>query len=307
MGSTDLKINTFGNRSAWTLVELLVVIAIIGVLTALLLPAVQSARRAAQNTQCLNSLRQIGLAILQYEGVNQRLPSGGHADILPFLEQSPLAVSNQEAIPLLLCPAENRRNLTAMISGRLVMGSNYAYNRGRWVIDQPNETPLDGTHRSEHVKDGLSNTLGGAEVKLETSVVLGATGFDATMPTFPSELSNANGQRFLNSSAGNRLSHTQWFSREIEQTGFTTTFPPNTLVPMTEGDVTYDINVVTTSVPFGSQTRRMAAITARSWHGPWVNTLFLDGHTRPVSNAIPVKLWRSLSTPSSRELMDTIP
>jgi prepilin-type N-terminal cleavage/methylation domain-containing protein/prepilin-type processing-associated H-X9-DG protein len=61
----------------FTLVELLVVIAIIGVLVALLLPAVQAAREAARNSQCKNSLKQIGLAMLNYESAKKEFPSGG--------------------------------------------------------------------------------------------------------------------------------------------------------------------------------------------------------------------------------------
>jgi len=82
----------------FTLVELLVVIAIIGVLVALLLPAVQSAREASRRTKCQNQLRQIGLALHNYHDTLQTLPAGAltsnetswHVFVLPFMEQTPL-------------------------------------------------------------------------------------------------------------------------------------------------------------------------------------------------------------------------
>src|SRR5947199_8441440 len=86
-------------RSAFTLVELLVVIAIIGVLVALLLPAVQQAREAARRSQCSSQLKQLGLAVHNFEDVNKVLvPSrmdnyGGvtwAVFILPYLEQDNL-------------------------------------------------------------------------------------------------------------------------------------------------------------------------------------------------------------------------
>jgi prepilin-type N-terminal cleavage/methylation domain-containing protein/prepilin-type processing-associated H-X9-DG protein len=119
-------------RRAFSLVELLVVVWIIAILIALLIPAVQKVRTAAANTQCVNNLRQIGLALHEHHDVRGYYPSalgepaldgyGWMVSILPFIEREPLYKdfcstdwnvfkdATATVIPLYLCPLDPREN-----------------------------------------------------------------------------------------------------------------------------------------------------------------------------------------------------
>lgn len=110
-------------RDAFTLVELLVVIAIIGILVGLLLPAVQAAREAARRMQCSNNVKQIGLAVHNFESASKKLPHSGQCDstgsnsttymihstatlLLPYIEQNAVySMFNHDADPRVIYSA----------------------------------------------------------------------------------------------------------------------------------------------------------------------------------------------------------
>jgi prepilin-type N-terminal cleavage/methylation domain-containing protein/prepilin-type processing-associated H-X9-DG protein len=127
---------TVGLRSAFTLIELLVVIAIIGVLVALLLPAVQAARESAHRTSCQNNLKQIGLALTDHHDAKKGFPAGYQASvtyhegatdttpgwgwatcILPYMEEENLYKSMNLQLPVE--HAQNARAIRTMVSAYL--------------------------------------------------------------------------------------------------------------------------------------------------------------------------------------------
>ncbi|HEV7279945.1 MAG TPA: DUF1559 domain-containing protein [Pirellulaceae bacterium] len=202
------------SRHAFTLVELLVVIAIIGVLVALLLPAVQAAREAANRMSCSNNLKQIGLAFHNYHDTNKVLPRFGYqvdgisfyqaagpfVKILPFIEQNaifeawnfnrdwhagtaaPAATNNnphrQAKIVSFVCPSDRRFPVATD------PGMNYGVMAGFTHNFYTSPTTANGMFNRNldlgfaETFDGLSNTILAAEMLKGDAVLANLTDSD---------------------------------------------------------------------------------------------------------------------------------
>ncbi|MEX2307026.1 MAG: DUF1559 domain-containing protein [Pirellulales bacterium] len=220
-------------RRGVTLIELLVVIAIIAILMAFLLPAVQAARESGRRVSCQNNLRQVALAVQNYETAHRVYPPSAlftpgtaivtnnqswsiHGRILPYLEEESafVRVNLDEAwdaqlnsgvptmrIATYTCPTEVNDIVRVDASGRpLIYPHTYGFNFGTWKVWGPaTNTGGDGSFyvnsrlRPAHFTDGLSRTLCVAEVKAFTSYFRNTSDPGATVPDSPTDIAGIAG------------------------------------------------------------------------------------------------------------------
>ena len=142
------KMGGGGRISAFTLVELLVVIAIIGILIALLLPAVQAAREAARRMQCTNNVKQIGLAMHTYHDAHKSLPPGNiHLDWMNGLHDAGNVPCGMWGWPLFLLPFAEQQALYSQFD---FTHRAYAYGNGYpWTPHTSDRDPCGDVENQE--------------------------------------------------------------------------------------------------------------------------------------------------------------
>jgi len=311
-------------RRAFTLIEVLVVVGIIGVLTGLLLPAVQAARESGRRLQCVANLRQIGVAMHAYNAVHDMFPPGdlmngrgvGFSDnhlsellyLLPHLEQGPLYNAFNMSFATVEWPSsptfQNRTVRNTRLSvflcpsdGEPRLLNSYRFNRGR--LDPRPLHRFDGPFsfavlpRPAAITDGLSNTAFVSErIAGSFQGVAGHPPQDIQVPLSPIFKSD---DQIIEDCM--RRSVAFWFKpagRYWHVGGFAYghynhNAPPN------------DPRPSCAAISEDGDSYGGGLSPPRSYHSGGVNVLHGDGHVAAATNSIDVRVWKSLGTYNSSD------
>ena len=308
-------VSSHTKRNAFTLVELLVVIAIIGILIALLLPAVQAAREAARRMQCSSNLKQIGVAMHSYHGAHGTLPPGGYSCcwaswpvfLMPYLEHQAeydmyvfegTYSANQYWTPMnarvcekmyscYTCPSD----LSAY--GEKIFGDDRTPTRHNYAVNYGNTGFVHGTNYSPKGAEprvGAGIEFGGAPFTSS-----GWVGIEAITYEFRDITDGLSGTLMASEviqGHGRDLRGLIWYSICA---GFTTYNPPNSSMPdgmINSGSYCTDTSVDSRNPPcIGTNSRsRPIQQAARSRHPGgcefddvrWFRPLYVERHRRAV-------------------------
>lgn len=299
-------------RCGFTLVEMLVVITIIGLLVSLILPAVQSAREAARRAQCGNHLKQISLAVHNYESVYRAFPVGEYGccwgtwlvGLLPYVEQQPMydqyqfyghmghpdansrysGTTNRQYVTtkqlaVYTCPSDSVSASPSLFSG--ITFHNYVGNHGN--TGEFRESPRGTT------TTGQPNVYGGAPF-----IHLANATATPQVVLFRDVLDGLSNTLLFSETVQGKHNDLRGFSWWHGGAHFETFLPPNSSKPdMVESNCNLDTPNPPCARFTGGNPRTHAA---RSRHSGGVQVAHADGTVRFIANQIHLDTWRALST-----------
>ncbi|MFO0888583.1 MAG: DUF1559 domain-containing protein [Isosphaeraceae bacterium] len=250
-------------RAGFTLIELLVVIFIVTLVMAMLIPAIMSAREAARRVQCRNNLKQLGIALHNYESTYGKLPPASlidgrgdkvswagyhsvHVRILGDLEQAPLfsafnfsatdpaanSTVSSQSIGVFICPSERYPRPVESPDGTYGvssyawdMGGPYIYGGVRGLGNFGVFGP-NICRTLAMISDGASQTLAAAEVRSRQNLRSNCGWLSRPMGFDPDrkELEPGPG---AGGGVLSAIGHTRWTDGQAHQTGFNSVYPPN--------------------------------------------------------------------------------